>query len=301
MADNPKSLASLADELEAMAKKPQYYPRSPAVLMAAAAALRAPTKSFIVDLIERLEKAVSALDGTMPSTVQTLRASIVLLSKLRFSDEQEAALAKTISAVGDALRAPTIARLEKIEERAKEVLREREDSTAAYILEGGTRHVGKPDARKGAAMDRAALIASLPEIRAMVGDRISALSATGVNVSSGEAKAAAEFLRTWVDCDDVFNTPRGQTFRAALRKVASVLDSLAGTEVSTAGKTQEPRSRSPFACKNCGHAQRRHRGGGFCSTPTNGARCKVRCELYQPRTPHNGGKTNMSSREANQA
>jgi hypothetical protein len=44
-----------------------------------------------------------------------------------------------------------IARLEKIEERAKEVLREREDSTAAYILEGGTRHVGKPDARKGAA------------------------------------------------------------------------------------------------------------------------------------------------------
>ena len=43
MADNPKSLASLADELEAMAKKPQYYPRSPAVLMAAAAALRAPT------------------------------------------------------------------------------------------------------------------------------------------------------------------------------------------------------------------------------------------------------------------
>lgn len=42
-----------------------------------------------------------------------------------------------------------IARLEKIEERAKEVLRKREDSTAAYILEGGTRHVGKPDARKG--------------------------------------------------------------------------------------------------------------------------------------------------------
>lgn len=42
-----------------------------------------------------------------------------------------------------------VERLSAIEERAKEVLREREDSTAAYILEGGTRHVGKPDARKG--------------------------------------------------------------------------------------------------------------------------------------------------------
>jgi hypothetical protein len=48
----------------------------------------------------------------------------------------------------NAALADLIERLSAIEERAKEVLREREDSTAAYILEGGTRHVGKPDARK---------------------------------------------------------------------------------------------------------------------------------------------------------
>ena len=112
---------------------------------------------------------------------------------------------------------------------------------------------------------------------------------------SGEAKAAAEFP-DWVDCDDVFNTPRGRRFVPRPER-CSVLDSpwLEPKLFSTAGKRADLAPTAPLRVKNyCGHAQRRRRGGSLCSTPTNDLHAGRRGNRLSAAHPHNGGKTDVS-------